>query len=73
MPVTLIGDMNTPVSMLVIGITIASSDLRKLIRNSMLLVIIGVRMFLVPAGAVVFTTLLSIITLPVYTYFITAL
>ena len=25
------------------------------------------------AGAVVFTTLLSIITLPVYTYFITAL
>lgn len=118
-PVTLIGDMNTPVSMLVIGITIASSDLRKLIRNSMLLVIIGVRMFLVPAvcllvmkllnindmvamvalvleacpsaaittvfaikynndeelaaGAVVFTTLLSIITLPVYTYLITAL
>lgn len=116
-PIGLIGDMNTPVSMLIIGITIASSDLKRLLKNSKLLLIIAVKMILIPAvcllvmyvlnirnmvamvalileacpcaaittmfaikfnndeelasGAVVFTTLLSIITLPVYTYIIT--
>ena len=35
--------------------------------------IVIVAMVLLMAGAVVFTTLLSIITLPVYTYLITAL
>lgn len=112
-PVGNIGDMNTPVSMIITGLTIAGSDMKKLIRNKRLFGIIGLRMFVIPvicfallyvfnirgmvpmvivvleacptaaittmfaiqfkhnedlaAGAVVFTTLISIVTLPLYT------
>lgn len=115
-PVLLVGDMNTPVSMILIGATIASGNLLKLMKNAKLILILVVRMLIVPAvcllimkclginnmvamvtlvleacpcaaittvfairynadeelasGAVVFSTLISIITLPVYTYFI---
>lgn len=111
-PVGMVGDMNTPISMIITGITIAGSDLPKLIKNKKLFFVITVRMILIPAvcilvmkligakgevamitlileacptaaittmlaikynnneelaaGSVVFTTLLSIVTLPVY-------
>lgn len=118
-PVGSIGDMNTPLSMIITGATIASSDLRKLLRNPNLFRTLAVRMFLIPAvtlaifallglhgtvptivllleacpcaaittmfaiqyhhdeelaaGSVVFSTMGSMITLPVYAFLLTVL
>lgn len=112
-PISSLGDMNTPISMVITGLTIAGSNLGTLIRNKNLFVVIALRMFAIPiicfgilylsdirgivpmvivileacpsaaittmfaiqfnhnedlaAGSVVFTTLLSILTLPLYT------
>lgn len=44
-----VGDMNTPMSMIITGITIAASDLGRLIRNKNLFFVLGVRMLLIPA------------------------
>lgn len=117
-PVGAIGDMNTPLSMIITGATIASSDLGRLLRNRDLFRALGVRMLLVPAvelalfavlglqgtvptivllleacpcaaittmfsiqyhhdeelaaGSVVFSTLSSILTLPLYALLLTA-
>lgn len=118
-PVGSIGDMNTPLSMIVTGATIASSDLRKLLQNRNLFRTLAVRMLLIPAvtlalfallgfhgtvptivllleacpcaaittmfaiqyhydedlaaGAVVFSTLGSIVILPIYAFLLTVL
>lgn len=117
-PVESVGDMNTPLSMIITGATIASSELRTLLRNPNLLRTLGVRMLLIPAvtlglfallrlhgtvptivllleacptaaittmfaiqykqdeelaaGAVVFSTLSSIVILPLYALVLTA-
>ncbi|WP_294570038.1 AEC family transporter [uncultured Subdoligranulum sp.] len=118
-PVGAVGDMNTPLSMIITGATIASSDLKKLLSNPNLFRTLAVRMLLVPAvtlglfallglqgmvptivllleacpcaaittmfaiqyrhdeelaaGSVVFSTLGSIVTLPIYALLLTAL
>lgn len=117
-PIGSIGDMNTPLSMIITGATIAASDLKRLLQNRNLFLALGLRMLLIPvvelavfavlgvtgtvpmivllleacpcasistvfairfhhdeelaAGAVVFSTLLSIITLPLYALALTA-
>lgn len=109
-PVSLVGNMNTPLSMLITGMIIAESDLKKLLGNRSLFWVIAARMLVIPvicfglfvllgvrgmaaevvllleacpcaaitsvfavqfhydeglaAGAVVFSTFLSILTLP---------
>lgn len=116
-PVGAIGDMNTPLSMIITGATIAASDLKQLLRNPNLFRTLAVRMLLIPAvtlalfavlglegtvptivllleacpcaaittmfaiqyhhdeelaaGSVVFSTLGSMITLPVYALLLT--
>lgn len=118
-PVGSIGDMNTPLSMIITGATIASSNLRKLLQNPNLFRTLAVRMLLIPAvtlalfallglhgtvptivllleacpcaaittmfaiqyhhdeelaaGSVVFSTMGSMITLPVYAFLLTVL
>ena len=118
-PISMIGDMNTPVSMIVIGLTIAGSDIRRLLKSRELGVVILLRLFVTPligallffvlgvhgmvpmialileacpcaaittmfaikfnhsqdlaAGSVVITTLLSIITLPLYSLILSAM
>lgn len=118
-PIGLMGDMNTPISMVITGLTIAGSDLNRLMKNRRLLLVLAVRMVLVPlvgfglfallglhgmvanvvlileacpsaaittvfavrfghnedlaAGSVVFTTLLSILTLPLYALLLAAM
>lgn len=49
-PIGAIGDMNTPLSMIITGATIASSDLKKLLKNKNLFLTWGVRMLGVPGG-----------------------
>lgn len=117
-PIGIVGDMNTPISMIITGATIAASDLRRLVRNKNIFAALGVRMLLIPAvelaifallglhgtvptivllleacpsaaittvfaiqfgqdeelaaGSVVFTTLSSIVTLPLYALLLTA-
>lgn len=117
-PVGSVGDMNTPLSMIITGATIASGNLPKLLRNPNLFRTLGVRMLLIPAvtlglfallglhgtvptvvllleacptaamttmlaiqykqdeelaaGAVVFSTLSSIVILPLYALVLTA-
>ena len=117
-PIGTIGSMNTPLSMIITGATIASSDLRKLLQNKNLFLTLGLRLLAVPAvelavfallgvsgmvpmvvlileacpcvtittvfairfhhdeelaaGAVVFSTLCSILTLPLYALALTA-
>lgn len=54
-PVSMIGDMNTPMSMIVIGLTIAGSDIRALLKSRELGIVIFLRMFLIPlTGALIF-------------------
>ena len=118
-PLSYIGSMNTPLSMIITGIIIAGSSFKKLIGNKLILFVIAVRMFIIPvicfalfslfkingtvativmlleacpsaaitsvfavqfkydedlaAGAVVITTFLSIITLPLWAYLLTAI
>lgn len=117
-PISSIGDMNTPLSMIITGATIASSNLGQLLKNRQLFLTLGLRLLLVPAvelavfallgvtgtvpmivllleacpcvtittvfairfhhdeelaaGAVVFSTLASILTLPLYALVLTA-
>lgn len=59
-PVGSIGDMNTPLSMLITGATIASSDLKALVRNPNLFRTLGVRMLLIPAVNLVLFALLGL-------------
>lgn len=59
-PVGSIGDMNTPISMIVTGATIASSDLRKLLQNRNLFRTLAVRMLLIPAVTLLLFALLGI-------------
>lgn len=117
-PLSYVGNMNTPLSMIITGILIANSSFKKIIKNKLLFFVIGVRMLFIPlvclfvfyvlnirgtvanivllleacpsaaitsvfavqfnydenlaAGAVVITTFLSIITLPLFAYLITS-
>lgn len=122
-PIDMIGDMNTPISMIITGIIIAQADLGRLLKNRQILGISTIRLLLTPAvclgiaailirlgmpagmplqvcllleacpcaaitsvfavqfhydeegaaGAVIVSTLLSIVTLPLYALLITAL
>ncbi|MCD8089170.1 MAG: AEC family transporter [Clostridiales bacterium] len=117
-PLSYIGSMNTPISMLITGIIIANSSFSRIAKNKLILFVIAFRMIVIPsfcfcifyllglsgtaantvllleacpsaaitsvfavqfgydedlaAGAVVITTFLSIITLPVFAYLITS-
>ena len=116
-PLALIANMNTPLSMIITGMMIAGSDMKKLLKNPNLGILIVIRMLVIPvvcfgifallgihgmaaevvvlleacpsaaitsvfavqyhhdeelaAGAVVFTTLLSIVTLPLCAFLLT--
>lgn len=116
-PLSMIGGMNTPASMIITGVTIAGSSLGQLLKNKKLFEVIALRMLVIPAvcalvmrllgaqgttamvalileacpcaaittmfaikfnhdedlaaGSVVFTTLLSIVTLPLYALLLT--
>lgn len=48
-PISLVGNMNTPLSMIITGMIIAESDLKKLICNKNLSGVIALRMLVVPA------------------------
>ena len=116
--VGLVGDMNTPISMIITGLTMADRDLRALLKNRDLPLVMGLRLVVIPvvclavlrllgvrgivadivllleacptaaittvfavrfsksedlaAGSVVFTTLASMIWLPVYALLVSA-
>lgn len=119
-PVSNIGGLNTPLSMMITGMILAGSDLSKVIRDRAVTTVIGIRLFLIPAvclliygilhisfgmasevvllleacpcaaistvfavqfhydeekvaGAVILSTLLSILTLPITAYIITTI
>ena len=119
-PISQIGGLNTPISMMITGMILAGSDLSKVIRDRAVAAVIGIRLFLIPAvclliygflhisfgmasevvllleacpcaaistvfavqfhydeekvaGAVILSTLLSILTLPVTAFIITTL
>ena len=59
-PIGAIGDMNTPLSMIITGATIASSDLKKLMKNKNLFLTWGVRMLGVPAVELLIFALLGL-------------
>lgn len=48
-PIKLIGNMNTPLSMLIIGIVIATSNLKPVIKNKYLWISILIRLIIVPS------------------------
>lgn len=119
-PISQIGGLNTPISMMITGMILAGSDLSKVIRDRAVAAVISIRLFLIPAvclliygvlhisfgmasevvllleacpcaaistvfavqfhydeekvaGAVILSTLLSILTLPVTAFIITTL
>ena len=119
-PISQIGGLNTPISMMITGMILAGSDLSKVIRDRAVAAVIGIRLFLIPAvclliygflhisfgmasevvllleacpcaaissvfavqfhydeekvaGAVILSTLLSILTLPITAYVITTI
>lgn len=119
-PISQIGGLNTPISMMITGMILAGSDLSKVIRDRAVAAVISIRLFLIPsvclliygflhisfgmasevvllleacpcaaistvfavqfhydeekvAGAVILSTLLSILTLPITAYIITTL
>ena len=119
-PISQIGGLNTPISMMITGMILAGSDLSKVIRDRAVAAVIGIRLFLIPAvclliygflhisfgmasevvllleacpcaaistvfavqfhydeekvaGAVILSTLLSILTLPITAFIITTL
>ena len=119
-PISQIGGLNTPISMMITGMILAGSDLSKVIRDRAVTTVIGIRLFLIPAvclliygilhisfgmasevvllleacpcaaistvfavqfhydeekvaGAVILSTLLSILTLPITAYIITTI
>lgn len=59
-PIGLVGDMNTPLSMIITGATIAGSDLRRLLRNPYLFRALGVRLLLIPAAGLALFALLGV-------------
>ncbi len=59
-PISLIGAMNTPISMIITGMIIASSDLKKLIKNINILKVVGIRLILIPACCILIYGLLHI-------------
>ncbi|MCD7905942.1 MAG: AEC family transporter [Clostridiales bacterium] len=118
LPLGYIGSMNTPLSMIIIGMIIANSTVGSLVKNKLIIFIIALRMVIIPlicfgiffvlnirgivpnivllleacpcaamtsvfavkygydenlaAGAVVITTFISIITLPLFAFLLTA-
>ena len=52
--------MNTPLSMIITGATIASSDLRKLLKNKNLFLVWGLRMLAIPAVELLIFALLGL-------------
>lgn len=56
-PIGLLAGMNTPLSMLITGIIIATSDLRPVIRSAQLWYAILIRMLIIPAAAFLFCLL----------------
>lgn len=119
-PISQIGGLNTPISMMITGMILAGSDLSKVIRDRAVAAVISIRLILIPAvclliygvlhisfgmasevvllleacpcaaistvfavqfhydeekvaGAVILSTLLSILTLPITAYIITTL
>ena len=59
-PIGAIGDMNTPLSMIITGATIASSDLKKLLKNKNLFLVWALRMLAIPAVELVIFGLLGL-------------
>lgn len=59
-PIGTIGSMNTPLSMIITGATIASSDLKKLLQNKNLFLTLGLRLLVVPAAALAVFALLGV-------------
>ena len=59
-PIGTIGNMNTPLSMIITGATIASSDLKKLLQNKNLFLTLGLRLLVVPAAALAVFALLGV-------------
>lgn len=59
-PIGTIGSMNTPLSMIITGATIASSDLKKLLRNKNLFLTLGLRLLAVPAVELAVFALLGV-------------
>ena len=59
-PISLIGAMNTPISMFITGMIIAQSDLGKLIKNADILKAVGIRLILIPACCFIIYGLLHI-------------
>ena len=45
----IIGNMNTPLSMFITGMLIASGDVRSMLKNREIMMVIAIRMFLIPA------------------------
>lgn len=48
-PIASIGNMNTPISMLIIGIVIAGSNLKKILANREIWLVIAIRLIVIPA------------------------
>lgn len=59
-PVGAIGDMNTPLSMIITGATIAASDVKKLLHNRKIFFTWGTRMLLIPAVELALFALLGV-------------
>ena len=59
-PLGMIGDMNTPVSMIVIGVTIAGSSLRTLLKSRELGVVLLLRLLVIPSISAVLFFLLGV-------------
>lgn len=59
-PIGTIGSMNTPLSMIITGATIASSDLKKLLQNKNLFLTLGLRLLVVPAVELAIFALLGV-------------
>ena len=48
-PLNIIGNMNTPLSMFITGMLIASGDVRSMLKNREIMMVIAIRMLLIPA------------------------
>lgn len=59
-PIGTIGSMNTPLSMIITGATIASSDLKRLLKNKNLFLTLGLRLLAVPAVELAVFALLGV-------------
>ena len=59
-PLSFIGNMNTPLSMIITGMIIAESNFKKILANRQILYIIIIRMIIIPAACFGLFTLLNI-------------